>query len=252
MIRAVRLEFQKMRRMRAGVILMLLIVAVAALASLSLFTTGTRSTFEDPAAMPWEGLLLKYGFAAAMTSPVLTAVLASRQTDIEYSAAGWALASTGGLRPGVLCRAKIIALGAILLPALVVQSLLIIGIGTVAGIHVPLDPWPWAHYTAMLFLIDLAFIALHTWLAVAADNQLVSVGVGMLGSLIAVFTMLMPGEFVRFIPWGYYAMVLQHAFSYPENVIVRITPPYAWIAGFLILTSFGFAMATRRLDRIER
>lgn len=52
MIRAVRLEFQKMRRMRAGVILMLLIVAVTALASLSLFTADTRSTFEDPAAMP--------------------------------------------------------------------------------------------------------------------------------------------------------------------------------------------------------
>ena len=34
--------------------------------------------------------------------------------------------------------------------------------------------------------------------------------------------------------------------------IVYITPPYAWIAGFLILVGIVFAVVTRRFDRIER
>ncbi|MFC7942892.1 ABC transporter permease [Microbacterium oxydans] len=250
MIRAVRLEFRKMHRLRTGLILVLLVIAVAALSSISLFSGSTRDTFNDPAAMPWAGLLSTYGFMAAMTSPILTAILASRQTDIEHTGVGWTLASTAGYSPGTLCRAKLAALGLVLLPAVIVQSLLVIGIGIAVGIQVPLDLGPWVGYTMLLFLIDLAFLALHIWLASVVENQLVSVGLGMLGAFIAVFTLLMPGAIVRFIPWGYYAMIL-HAGQQGDS-IVYITPPYAWIAGFLILVGIVFAVVTRRFDRIER
>ena len=36
-----------------------------------------------------------------------------------------------------------------------------------------------------------------------------------------------------------------------ERLIVRITPPYAWIAGFVLLVAALFVLATRRFDRIE-
>ena len=39
----------------------------------------------------WEQLLLGYTLMAAITGPVLASVLASRQTDIEHSGAGWTL-----------------------------------------------------------------------------------------------------------------------------------------------------------------
>lgn len=250
MTRAVRLEFLKMRRLRTGLVLALLVVAVAALSSISLFSGGTRKTFDDPGAMPWAGLLVTYTFMAAMTSPILTAVLASRQTDIEHSGVGWTLASTAGYTPGTLCRAKLAALSLILLPALVVQSMLIVGIGMLAGIRVPLDPGPWIGYTALLFLVDVSFLALHIWLASVVENQLISVGVGMLGAFIAVFTLLMPGAISRVIPWGYYAMI-SHAGQQGDH-IAYITPPYVWIGGFLLLVAAAFVLATRRLDRIER
>ena len=54
----------------------------------------------------------------------------------------------------------------------------------------------------------------------------------------------------RIIPWGYYAMISpvgQHG-----NKLVYLTPPFEWIAGFLLLVSVVFAVVTRRLDRIER
>lgn len=250
MTRAVLLELRKMRRLRTGPIVILLVLAVAALSSASQFSGGTRETFEDPAAAPWASLLLTYTMMAAMTSPILTAVLASRQTDIEHTGAGWTLASTAGYAPGVLCRAKVVALSLVLLPAVVLQSVLVIGAGAAAGIRVPLEHGPWIGYTTLLFLVDVAFLALHVWLAATVENQLVSVGVGMLGAFLAAFTMLIPGTISRLVPWGYYA-VIGHAAQDGDHV-AYVTPPYAWIAGFLILVGAVQAFATRRLDRIER
>ncbi|MGQ4366196.1 ABC transporter permease [Streptomyces sp. SAS_272] len=250
MIRTIRLEFRKMHRLRTVRILTILVVAVAALSSASLFSAGTQESFEDPTATPYAALLLTYTFMAAMTSPILTAVLASRQTDIEHSGVGWTFASTAGYSPGLLCHAKLAALSLILLPALVIQSLLVIGAGMFAGIRVPLDPGPWIGYTVLLFLVDVAFLALHIWLASIIENQLISVSIGMLGAFVAVFTLLMPGVISRIIPWGYYA-VISHA-GQASTRVTYITPPYAWIAGFLLLVGVVFTLVTRRLERIER
>ena len=78
MIRPVRLEFRKMHRLRTLPILAILVIAVVALSSISLFSGSTRETFDDPTAMPWAALMLTYTLMAAMTSPILTAVLADR------------------------------------------------------------------------------------------------------------------------------------------------------------------------------
>lgn len=250
MRRAIRLEVRKMQRLRTGPIVAILVIAVAALSSASLFSGGTRNTFDDPNAAPWPALLLTYTLMAAMTSPILTAVLASRQTDIEHAGTGWTLASTAGYTPGTLCRAKLATLSLVLLPTVTAQTLLVIGAGVLAGIRAPLDPGPWIGYTALLFLIDVAFLALHIWLATIVENQLVSVGVGMLGAFLAVFTLLIPGIVTRFIPWGYYA-VISHA-RQQNGDVTYITPPYAWIAGFLILAGAVFTLVTRHLDQIER
>lgn len=250
MRRAVALEFRKMRRLRTTPIVIILVLAVAALSSASLFSGNTRDTFDDPGAAPWAALLLTYTMMAAMTSPILTAVLASRQTDIEHSGSGWTLAATAGLSPGVLCRAKLAALSVILFPAVIVQSLIVIAAGTLVGIRVPLDLGPWIGYTFLLFLIDVAFCALHIWLAATVENQLVSVGVGVLGAFLAVFMLLVPGIVARFLPWGYYA-VISNA-SQVSGGVAYTSPPYLWVAGFLLLVGVVFAMATRHLDRIER
>ncbi|MFV0453089.1 MAG: hypothetical protein ACK5LS_12775 [Propioniciclava sp.] len=50
---------------------------------------------------------------------------------------------------------------------------------------------------------NLAFLALHVWLAAVVDNQLVSVVAGMLGGFLAVFGLLIPFTAGRFLPWGY-------------------------------------------------
>ena len=244
------LEFRKMRRLHTLPLLIGLVVAVAALSSASLFSGSTRDTFDDPTARPWAALLLSYTMMAAMTSPILAAVLASRQTDIEHSGIGWTLAATAGRPPGALCRAKLSALAILLLPAVAAQSLLVLTIGLRVGIHAPVDVVPWAVYTVLLYLVDVAFCALHIWLAAQVENQLVSVGIGMLGAFLAVFSLLMPSAISKIIPWGYYA-VISHA-RQDNGDITYMTAPYGWVIGFLVLVAVVFLAATRRLNRVER
>jgi hypothetical protein len=249
--KAIASEFKKMRRLRVAPIALVLVVAVAALSGASTFSGSARETFQDPSAAPWAALLVSYTMMAAMTSPILTAVLTSRQTDIENNGAGWTLASTAGFTPGTLCRAKLAALAVILAPTVIVQTLLVIGLGRLAGIEVPLEPWgPWVGYTVGLFVIDVAFCALHIWLAAVAENQLISVGVGMLGAFIAVLTLLVQGWLARLLPWGYFAMIAP--VTSIDSEVVYVTPEYGWIIGFLVVIATAFAAVTRRLDRIER
>ncbi|MGO4860331.1 ABC transporter permease [Arthrobacter sp. 2MCAF14] len=250
MTRIVLLEFRKMRRLRTIPLLLVLVAAVASLSSASLFSDGTRETLSDAAGRPWAALLLSYTMMAAMTSPILASVLASRQTDIEHSGAGWTLAAAAAHSPGALCRAKLAALALLLMPAIGLQTLLVLGAGMLAGITVPLDPGPWMAYTTLLFLVDVAFCALHIWLAASVENQLISVGVGMLGAFLAVFSLLIPSAASRLIPWGYYA-VISHA-GQSDGGVTYVTAPYGWILGFLVLVGAAFILATRRFDCAER
>lgn len=238
-----------MRRLSTFPVTFLLVIAVSALSSVSLFSEAARTTFDDPAARPWAALLLTYTLMSAIGSPLLVAVLASRQTDIEHSGRGWILAATAGYLPGMVCRAKLMVLGLVIAPAVVAQSALVLALGHLAGIRVPLDVGPWIGYTLLLVLVDIALCALHIWLATIVENQLISVGVGMLGAFLAVFMLFLPPVVAKFVPWGYYAVI---SFATQSQEQVAYTqPPFLSVAGFLVLTGAVFAVVTRRLDRLE-
>ena len=254
MNRAIRLELRKMRRLRTGLTTTALVLAVVALSSISLFSGSTRRTFDDPEAMPWATLMMSYAFMAAMTSPILTAVLASRQTDIEHSGAGWNLAATSGLTPGALCRVKLAALSLLIVPAAIAESAVLIVVARAIGVSLPLDVGPWVTYTVLLALVNTAMCAYHLWLAAVVENQLVVMSAGLLGGFIGVYMLLSPPMLARLLPWGYYAVITPAKVSMVDGHGVHeyVQVPMGWIVGFLVLTAVIFTAATRRLDRIER
>lgn len=250
---AIRLELVKMRRLWTVPVAAALVVSTVALSSINLFMESSRPGFTDPDQRLWEQLLLGYSLMSAITGPILTSVLASRQADIEHSGAGWTLLATAGLTPGSLCRVKVAALSLVVIPAVTIQTLLLIGLARLRGVLVPLEAGPWALYTVELICVDLVFCAFHVWLASIRENQLVGVGVGLVGSFIGIYTMLLPLWVARLVPWGYYAVIscaTQYATS--AATIRYTTPPLGWVAAFLALAALLFTAATRRLDQIER
>ena len=251
---SVRVEILKMRRLRVLLVTALLVIASVALSSTNLFSQSTIKSFADPAAKPWAMLLLNTAFFNAMTGAVFAAVLASRQTDIEHSGAGWNLASTSGLTPGALCRVKLAALTLLIVPAAVIQSVALIAVARMVGLSLPLDVGPWVTYTLLLALVNTAMCAYHLWLAAVVENQLVVMSAGLLGGFIGVYMLLSPPMLARLLPWGYYAVITPAKVSMVDGHGVHeyVQVPMGWIVGFLVLTAVIFTVATRRLDRIER
>ena len=251
---AVGVELLKMRRLRTPVITALIVSTSVALCSMSLFSASFKESSHDPYAMPWARLLLTTGFFNAMIGPILVSVLASRQTDIEHTGSGWNLAAASGLTPGTLCRAKLVALSLLIVPAVTGQSLGIITLARCRGLSVALDVGPWATYTTLLICVDLAMCSYFLWLAAVVENQLVVMSAGLLGGFIGVYMLLSPPMLARLLPWGYYAVITPAKVSMVDGHGVHeyVQVPMGWIVGFLVLTAVIFTAATRRLDRIER
>lgn len=246
---AVVLEVHKTRRLRVWVLCLVMVVAVVALSGMNLFSESAREGFADPAAQPWEFLLLNQVMISAMTSPVLVAVLAGRQVDIEHQGRGWFLARVCGLGPGLLCRAKAVVLGVALTLTVVAQCVLLLLAGLVVGIEVAPPVALWARYGLFLLLVNLALLGLHLWLAARVDNQLVGLGVGLLGAFYAVYALLMPTWVAYVLPWGYYAAISPVAMA-DDRLVESAPTPWAF-ALFLCVAAALFLTACRRLDRTE-
>ena len=251
---SVGIEVLKMRRLRVLLVTAILITVSILMSALQLASMSRHGQLSDPSAQPWESLLLSTAFYNPMIQPIFVAVLASRQTDIEHTGAGWNLAATSGLTPGALCRVKLAALTLLIVPAAVIQSVALIAVARMVGLSLPLDVGPWVTYTLLLALVNTAMCAYHLWLAAVVENQLVVMSAGLLGGFIGVYMLLSPPMLARLLPWGYYAVITPAKVSMVDGHGVHeyVQVPMGWIVGFLVLTAVIFTAATRRLDRIER
>ena len=249
-ITALRLEVAKIRRLRLWPVAAVLgVVAVAFSLPVS---TAQRAALVNVAHDPWPRLLLSVSVATALVSPILTAVLASRLTDVEHTAGGWNLAAAGGLTPGRLCRSKTVVLMIVIVPVAACQvGIPVLVAGRLGAVGSP-QPGPWTGYLLSLLALDLAFCALHVLLAAWVENQIICVGAGFLGSFISLFCLLAPPWLARVLPWGYWAMITPVQQSEADGVMVYASVDWPWVAGFLVLVATVSLAATARLDRIER
>ena len=116
-VRTVRNEYAKMHHLRIGLIAALLLLGVCALSVLSALNSGLVDHRFDADGDGWRLLMASLHGAVGLTSPLLLAVMASRQVEVEHSGQGWMSSATAGTTPGRLCRAKLLALGLLISPS---------------------------------------------------------------------------------------------------------------------------------------
>ncbi|MGB3682844.1 MAG: ABC transporter permease [Rubrobacteraceae bacterium] len=239
-------EFAKMRRLRIGLVAIVMVVCVV---GLSLMVATTSPDFADPAKRSWGALLDGMLLAVVMVSPILLAVLASRQVEIEHLGSGWLLSQASGITPGQLCRVKLVALGAVVTVATVLENVLVIGAGLLLGITAPAPIGLWLGYTASVLVVNLILLALHLLLSARIDNQLVGLSIGVLGTLVASFAPGYPAWLAHLTPWGYYALAA--ATDFRDGALVTITPSYPSIAALGGVGAGLFLLLTSLFDRQE-
>lgn len=235
-----------MRRLHVGLLVGVLI-GVAALLTLG---TGVSSPdFDRGTQDSWTTLLGGIGSSLALAAPLLLAVLASRLVDIEHRGSGWLLSATSAVPPGGLCRAKVLALGLVVATATVAVSLLVLVAGLLLGITAAVPVGRWLGVTVALVVVNLVVLAVQVVVSALVENQLVGIGVGLLGTFLALFGGSVPTWMAHLTPWGYYA--LSNAADYRDSDLVAITPAYGSIAALAVVATVVFGLGTARLDRQE-
>lgn len=242
-------EFSKMRHLRIGLIVALLMFGVAGLAVFQATGSGMFSRPDDPDSFAWKTLLGSLSFGVALISPVLLAVLASRQVEMEHLGNGWLLSATSGVTPGRLCRAKFLALGTLVVTATILQGFILIAFALLAEITSPFPLEHWLGYTASAVVINLAVLALHILLSARIENQLVCLGVGVVGIFTGVFGSAFPDWFSHLTPWGYYWLATPA--DYVGMELVYFDLPYPSILALAVVSGSLFLLVTSRFDRQE-
>ncbi|WP_017569001.1 ABC transporter permease [Nocardiopsis halotolerans] len=249
-VRAVANEFAKMRRLRVVPVVVVMVVGVVAYSCVVLTTPGFFESVGDPSGQAWELLLGGLSLAVPLVSPILLAVLASRQVDIEHQGNGWLFSQTAGLSPGHLCRAKFAATGTVVVAATLAQSGLVVAVGGLVGITGAFPTGQWLGYTASAVVVNLVLFAFHLVLSTRATNQLVGLGVGVLGVFVTLTSMGMPAWLAHlFPPWGYY--VLATPVEAREVGIVSLDPSHLGVIALGVAGGVLFVLITRLFDRRE-
>ena len=240
--RAVVNEFAKMRRLRVVPVVVVLVAGVVAMSCFTLTAPGVLDSADAPSAHPWRWLLGGLALAVPLVSPLLLAVLASRQVDIEHQANGWLLSRTSGLTPGALCRAKFAATRPLWAS--------VAAIGRLVGITAPFPTGQWVGYTASVVVVNLVVLALHLLLSACVGNQLVGLGAGVLGVFVAVSGTGLPPALAHLLPpWGYYGPATP--VDVREGGVVALDPPHLSVLALGIAGGAVFVLVTRLLDRGE-
>ncbi|MGJ0184973.1 ABC transporter permease [Corynebacterium glyciniphilum] len=247
---AVANEFAKMRHLRIGLLVALLLIGVVGMVVFYSLGSGIGGMLADPDDTAWKTLLAALGTAASLISPVLLAVVASRQVEIEHVGNGWLSSSTSGLSPGQMCRAKLFALGIPVAVTTIAWGVLLVGFGRVLGITASVPTDRWAGYILSLLVINLAVLAFHVLLSAKVENQIVCIGIGVVGIFIAYFGSVLPPWLSHFIPWGYYSLTTPADYV-GTDAMAYLNLPYVSIGGLFVVGTTLFVLFTHRFDRQE-
>ena len=239
--RVVRYEVAKLRRLRIPPLVIVLVAGVVALSAPEL---------GSPAGQSWDGLLLALGFAFSLVAPMPIAVLASRQVDPEHHGNGWFLARTAGVSAGRLCRAKFAVTGAVTTAATLACTGAVAVAGQLGGIAAGFPAGRWLGWTAAVAVVNLVLLALHLVLSTWVENQLVGLGVGVLGVFVGATGSAFPGWVAHLTPWGYYTLLRPADFAV-DGTLVPLDPRYSSVVVLGIVGATAFGLLTQRLDREE-
>lgn len=247
--KAVANEFAKMRHLRVGLHATLLLVTIVGMTIFRSLGSGLLDRLDDPDEFGWKTIFGTMSMGVSLISPLLLAVIASRQVEIEHTGNGWLASATASLTPGQLCRAKFVAIGSLVVAATVLCGAFLSGFGVFVGISAPVDFGRWSGYIGSLAVINLAVLAFQILLSAKLENQLICMAVGIFGIFAAVFSQILPDWAAHLTPWGYYSLIAPA--DYVGLDMVYFDLPYLSVLGLAVIGGGLFLLITGRFDRQE-
>ena len=232
MIKALIVECKKSRYRKLWIIVAALIGAQLLW---ELYSFRNMDTYD--LAQGWLACLYHFPVLNAIFMPVITAVIASKLSDIEHKGQTLKLLET--VMPAArLFDAKLLCGAFYVLSVILLQIGVMLLTGYVKGFTGPAPLNQMGYYLLFTFCVTVTLLLLQQILSLLFSNQMVSLTIGLLGGFVGLFSMYLPPWFSKLTPWGYYGVLMLTGMDWEREtrIVTYYWSEIDW-TGFLILVS---------------
>ena len=162
--------------------------------------------------------------------PLILAVMASRICDAENKGNTYKLLCTMQEKKKIF-DAKLLLGGIYILFLTLLEGANVLLLGRLLHFTQPLPIKHLLPFLAVLFVVSLALYLMQQVLSMLITSQLMPLFIGLLGSLVGVFSAFFPvGSVANFLPWGYYMVGLTLSSWYDESArtMYLYESPFRW------------------------
>lgn len=213
MMKALSLEFYKIRRKKIRIMLLLFLAAEMIWASVSIGISISRSA----ANASWEALVFTFASMNGLFLPILSAIVVSRICDMEHKGSTWKMLMTTPIGRRQVYAAKYACANALILYGILAQTLFIVVFGLLKPMTAPLPPALIAQFAIGTLLATFAVTALQQWLSLAVRNQAFALCLGMVGGFVGTTSGLFPSAVRHLLIWSYYLDLSPASYKYGES-----------------------------------
>ncbi len=197
-MKAVFIEFQKIRHRKNGLIIVLCIGAQALWA---VWAAGRMN--EEMLKQGWLYFLYQFPVINTIMMPVVVSVVASRICDIEHKGDMHKLLYT--LLPEYKLFWAKFACGSVFVGgASILQAGLILILGRVKHFKGEVPMQQIFMYFAASMLVSLTVLLFQQILSLYFVNQMIPLSIGLSGTFLGLFSLFFPGQLKYLVLWGYY------------------------------------------------
>jgi hypothetical protein len=227
------MEFSKTRRRKIW-----LIVAALVATQLMWALWALRRMDAHALQQGWMYCLYQMPLLNTIMMPVITAVIASRLSDVEHK--GQTFKLLGTVMPiGQLFDAKFLCGAIYTFSAVVLQLMVILLIGITKRFTGEIPVLMMGYYLLFTTGVSLTLLLVQQVLSILFANQMVSLSVGLIGAFAGLFSMFLPQGFQKLLLWSYYGVLMSVGMDWDRST--RIINLH-WVpidgSGFVLLAGF--------------
>lgn len=223
-MKVIALEFFKLRRRHLLLMTMLFLSAEVSWA----FISVSKSFSRNPDSAGWEGIIMTLSAMNGLFLPILSAIVVSRICDMEHKGDTWRLLLALSVKRHSLYAAKYVCASALLLTAVLLQTLAIVGIGFANGLEPPIPYALMLQFFGGTMLTNLVILALQQWVSLAVKNQAIALCLGMIGGFFGMTADLFPAFVRRLLIWSNYKELSPVTFHYANDTMQFVTRNIGW------------------------
>ncbi|MEK4075517.1 MULTISPECIES: ABC transporter permease [Paenibacillus] len=239
-MKALSLEYFKIRRKKIWVMLSLFLAAEMIWASMSMSISISRSA----ANASWEALIFSIASMNGLFLPIISAIVVSRICDMEHKGNTWKMLMTTNTGRNHVYTAKYICANSLILYGILAQAVFIVGFGLSKNISGPLPLSLLVQFAIGTMLTTLAITALQQWLSLTVRNQAFALCLGMLGGFIGTTSGLFPAGVRHLFIWSYYMDLNPVTYIYSASsgtYVSGMLPVGLFLTALLMAAIFYFA-----------